>query len=673
MPHYFSNVLVVTEAELVPEFYSTMEVLWATASRDKRRGFGLRKVQGGGNGRQLLVEFDSLPSATQDAIGDPRKGLHPMEPFYRVDHEAVEFFQKTENGYTTDEHMQKQVVNASVLQAAAKLKEAHEATMIRMGKKPMKVMQMVAAETKTFNPVLKAKWGVEHSLPEEYRNLEKRMQRFAEERYHSLIHGLTGKKNAAKRDDYTDTILMAMFGGCSTKPTYQDVVSRWNGFVDGYVDVVNTDTGELYSHAGCKKLARTTIYNYLAAWESRIGAYKQRSGDRQVLMQQFKPHHSLVQPEWAGSIISIDDRQPPFEFAPGRRVWFYNGIDLGSECFTTWVWGQTKEGLILDFYRQMARNYHRWGFAIPAELECESSLNKPLSEGLLKEGNMFQTVRIEANNARGKRIEQYYRQLRYKMEKDDEAWIARPFAISESNRAGSKPPKQLPYEVIVEKSLGVIERWNNMPHSRYPDKTRWEVFCEKQNPQLRPTNWRGILPHIGFKTTSSCHAGIFRFRGTEFIIGHDGMVATGDAQIGAMKAIEGKEVDIYWLDDDEGNVMKAIVYIGDSYYCEAILKPRYNRATIEQTAKDAEARELMSRYVATVEGFQQKVSKAIVKVEVIDNRPKTLNDKFQIGIKKATPETEWKEPEVLDEPGDEDEYELIPVETTFKQTMYDRF
>ena len=114
---------------------------------------------------------------------------------------------------------------------------------------------------------------------------------------------------------------------------------------------------------------------------------------------------------------------------------------MGSEAITVWVYGTTKEGIIDDFYRQLVRNYTEWGFNLPLELEGEMSLNSRYKDTILSPGNMFKFVRIEANNARGKRIEAYYRPLRYGLEKKREGWIARPFALSEPNQSG---PSEVP-------------------------------------------------------------------------------------------------------------------------------------------------------------------------------------------------------------------------------------
>ena len=66
---------------------------------------------------------------------------------------------------------------------------------------------------------------------------------------------------------------------------------------------------------------------------------------------------------------------------------------------------------------------------------------------------MFQNVRIEANNARGKKIERYFGKLRYEVEKQREGWLARPFALSESNQAGSAPKKIIPSDRLVQAEL----------------------------------------------------------------------------------------------------------------------------------------------------------------------------------------------------------------------------
>jgi len=374
-------------------------------------------------------------------------------------------------------------------------------------------------------------------------------------------------------------------------------------------------------------------------------------------MTKFTPFHSFTQPTLAGSIISVDDRQPPFEYEKGKRMWFYNGIDLASEVFTTWVYGKSKEGIILDFYRQMVRNYHEWGLNLPAEIECESSLNSSFKDTFLKEGNMFQYRQMYANKARSKRIEAYYKPLRYQIEKQREGWLARPFAVSEPNQISNVPKMTVPYERLVEESLKDIVTWNNMEHSKIKGKTRWEVFLENQNPDLKPTNYKAIMPYLGNHTPSSCNTGITRLNYRLWLLGDHGNIYTGEKLINLMKQVEGQDFEVYWLDGNDGKIIKAMVYMEGRYICELLPKPMPNKARVERTAEDEEQMAIMTRYEATVNGYMRTQKNKLDQVTIIDHRKKTLNDKFQIpGLSKVSKEP--REVEVLEEV--ENEYQYNP-------------
>lgn len=666
--------MVVTLEELVPEYF-TYDGLSKACKRGEKRGYGLKRVQLGGNGRQMLVDFDSLPLGTRQAIGDPRKGKHVLEEFFKTERETVDFYRdyKFENGEYIDEKIQdKYIANASLLKACQRLKVAREAEIIGKGYTPKAILTSLWKDATSFKPIMAKKFDLVSSLPENEARWKETYKRFKEVGYMSLISKKHGNKNAAPdNQEEIMKLLNDMFGTQKHKPNFTEVARQYESFLSGYLEVVNNATGELHTPDGFPKLSPATIYNYLNTYESRMGTMAARSGNRQVLISKTIPYHSLLHPEYAGSIISIDDRQPPFEYAKGKRMWFYNGIDLGSEAFTCWVYGKTKEGIILEFYRQMVRNYADWGFKLPYEIECESSLNSSFADSFLREGYMFEEVRIEANNARGKRIEAYYNPLRYKLEKQHEGWLARPFALDESNQASGEKVPMVAYDKLTHQCLHDIEIWNNTPHSIHKDKTRWEVFCERQHPGLVPTNYRGFLRHLGYKTQTSVRAGIINFQKSEWLLGDQGKIYTGQNLINLMKAVEGENIDIYWLDANDGSVLKALVYINDTYICEAIAKPRYHRAKLEQTQADFEARELMSQYATTIEAYQRNRKNELEKVTIIDNTPVTLNNKFQISGLRRNVQIEDVEVEMLPEPEPEDDFNA--VETTFKTSLKDRF
>ncbi|PIB28885.1 hypothetical protein BFP77_08185 [Maribacter sp. 4U21] len=662
MPVLLSNNKVgVYREELIPDFWPNWENLRKQITRDSRKDFGLRKISSGGNGRSLLLDYDSLPSEIQQQLPDPRRVDHILERYYVRDHEAVDFYTsfKTEDGLNLlPESQNRYIINASVMKALVQLKQAREIERSSKGGSLRGILNTLATDAETFKSVMQAKYGYTHNLPTSKR-FKGAFRSFRKDGYISLIKDVKGiaKRNALKVTEETVELLNNMFAGQSNKPNPTEIHIQYNAFINGHLQVINDTTGEIYDPKKFTALSESSIRMYLTKWENQIGTHAVRNGDRQKLMTKFTPYHSFEQPTLAGSIISVDDRQPPFEYEKGKRMWFYNGIDLASEAFTVWVYGKTKEGIILEFYRQMVRNYDEWGFNLPAELECESSLNASYKDTFLKEGNMFQYRQMYANKARSKRIERYYGELRYKLEKEREGWLARPFALSESNQISNVPKMTVPYDRLAQECLKDIVTWNNMEHSKIKGKTRWEVFCENQNPDLRATNYKAILPHLGHKTGSSCNAGITRLNSRLWLLGDEGTIQTGEPLVHLMKQVEGREFDIYWLDGNDGHILKAFVYVDGRYICELLPKPRPNKAKIERTAEDEELRAIMTRYEATVNGFMRTQKNQLDTVTILDNRKKTLNNKFQIpGIEEFDP-TKNMNSETIVPPMDEPTYE----------------
>lgn len=615
-------------------------------SIDKKRGYGLNKLRNGGGGHHALIEFDSLPAHIKEALGDPRKSGHILEQYYETDQEAIEYFtnyQFDDMSYIADNIQEKYITNASVLKAVALLKSAREYEIISKGFKPTGIFNSLSADVNSFNYVLKKQFGIKHSLPAHPLRFKEVFYKFNNKHYDRLISKHHKNTNSKKVTNPVVILLNNLFAGTKVKPSPTEIARQYESFLSGYLDVFSKETGEQFFPAGYPKLSKGTITSYLNQWSNRIGTHAKRSGNRQILMQKYNVYHSLDKPKFAGEIISVDDRQPPFKYAKNKRAWFYMGIDLGSEAWTVWVHGKTKEGIIVDFYRQLVRNYHEWGFQLPAELEAESSLNSSFKNTFLKQGRMFSHVRIEANKARAKKVERYFGKFRYQFENKREGWIGRPHAKNESNQIRPGKEVLIPYNQIIENSYEDIETWNNSPHSEYPDKTRWEVFVEKQHPDLKPTNYRKFLPYLGYKTETSCNVGIIKLQGGEYLLGDKGAIYSGDKLITLMKNVEGKKVDVYWLDGNDGNIIKALVYIKDQYMCEAIAKPTYSRSKIGRTPQCEINRLTMSKYATTIDAYMRKQKNLIENVFVIDETPRTLNNKFK--IKRDTEAPVYKIPE----------------------------
>jgi len=648
MPHYLGNILVVTKDELIPKCYNTYDALRMALKRYEDLSYGIKRAMLGGNGRKLLIAFDSLSAKHQDAIGDPRKQKHPLEDFYKEDSVAYRFFnefQYPDGSYLIDDTIEKLIINASVLTALVKLESAREEMRIKMNQSTRGIADTLYRDAHAFNAILakRSLGNVQHTLNGSLRRFKQQFKKFKEDSYVSLIKDSKGrsKKNAVKIDLQHEKLLNNLFAGRETKPNATEVAREYEGFLNGYVDVVNEFTGEIYNPKEFKKISESAITNYLRSYESKVGTHAKRSADRQVLMQNFIPYHSMERPAFAGSIISIDDRQPPFEYEKGKRMWWYIGIDVASEAIVAWAYGKSKDELIINFYRNMVSNHHNFGVKMPHELECESSLNSSFKKTFLKEGAMFQKVNIHANSARSKIIERFFGHIRYEMEKEHVGWIGRPFSRRESNQTDKTKKIIVPYDKLVQQCFADIVKWNNMP-KKGTNIGRFDFFMQNQNPSLEKTNYRGFVKHLGTKTQTSCNAGIMLMQRQEWLLGDKSKISSGEELIKLLKQVEGKDIDIYRLDDDQGNVIKALIYDKDDRFIgEALPKPKAARASIEETEIHKNARTILSKYSNTVTAYMQLKKNEIDSIIVINNMPKTVSSSFTIpGLNTFKPRTQ---------------------------------
>jgi hypothetical protein len=652
--------------------FPSYDALQKSLKRHEDKSYGPKRAQMGGHSRKLRVDFDSLPKKYKQVIGDPRKSDHILENYYKVDSEMVNFYsnyQFEDGQYLTLDSQDKHITNATILQALIKLEIDRRTERMNKGG------SMRGLNTTLYNDAISFIELKEEKNPDtflcslprsERRLLEKAFKPFKKDGPGAIVKKYKSNDNARKVFSKDEKLLNDLFGTQEHKPHATEIARQYEAFLNGYLEIVNAKTGELYSPKGYPAISDRTIKSYLAKWYNRIGTEAKRSGDRQKLMTEYSPAHSFERPKFAGSLLSIDDRNPPFEYEKGKRMWFYNGIDLASEAFTCFVWGKTKEELIINFYRQLVRNYHEWGFNLPDGLECESSLNSSFKDTFLREGSMFQDVRIIPNKARSKKIERYFGELRYGIEKERMGWIARPFAQSESNQAGPGKKTYIPYPQLVNNCLEDLMTWNNMPHSIDKKITRWDYFCANQHENLKPTNYRSIIPQLGFKTKTSVHAGIINLQEKKFILGDHDTIYTGEKLIRLMREVEGKDVDIYWLDDNQGGVFKAYIFIGNQMICQALAKPTPNRARIERTPEQEEQFALFAKYAMTIDAYQRDQKNALEPVAVINQKPKTLNNNFtipQLKNRPSTPKPKHDQPvEVMAD--DDDDFNYAPKDNS---------
>ncbi|MGB4775426.1 MAG: hypothetical protein WBP45_09655, partial [Daejeonella sp.] len=172
MPYDWNNILVVTKDELVPNWFNSLNSLSLQLHRYQSKPYGIKRVQLGGNGRQLLISYDSLPKHIQDGLGDPRKCDHILERFYKVDGEAVSFyasFKFSDGSYLDAEYQERYITNANVLKSILALRTARISERRTKGGSLAGINATLCADALSFQKTLKTKHGVEHTLPESYK------------------------------------------------------------------------------------------------------------------------------------------------------------------------------------------------------------------------------------------------------------------------------------------------------------------------------------------------------------------------------------------------------------------------------------------------------------------------------------------------------------------------
>ena len=118
---------------------------------------------------------------------------------------------------------------------------------------------------------------------------------------------------------------------------------------------------------------------------------------------------------------------------------------------------------------------------------------------------------------------------------------------------------------------------------------------------------------------------------------------------------------------------------GERCICEAVLKPKFHRAKIEQTADDRKNMKQVMAYINTFNGYISQRKAEIDRVMVIDHRSSVVNNKFVIpGIDKPVHYDDTDEPETLDDvmpedaPGKMEEVEVLDGgadENTFENDL----
>lgn len=564
-----------------------------------RRGKIIRLRKGKGSGNCALIDLESLPFEYKRVIAakfpNPKKvaETNAFADFIEEDTEAIAFFQKFRNA------------NGSALKASHITRHSNEAAILNGFHKKIDGILKHSSKGATTRGFWKKACGVldglqdrwPHKLPRTQKRLREKYDRFIQHGNRSLLKGWDNQNSRVVNEEI-EALLNSIY--CQYfKPNAAQVQGDYQSFLEGKKDIVNSRTGEIYDRTTYEPVSDSTVYNYLTKWESQVVTHSRRSNNRIQFGARHRAYASFTT-DYAGSILSLDDRDLPWKMHNGKRAIAYIAADVNSECFIGWAFSRPAQRdddkvygknlrLVNNMFQNLFQQLDYYGVNMPAEVEVENHLMSTLKETTLKENNLFRHVRFAApENPQEKSIERIFRRLRYQYDKKQnggKGWLPRPHARDEANQNRMEDTEKYTYdyEEIVSMAMDSMMQWNEALHpnqKKYPGKSRMDVWMDNQNPNLLPIDWRNVARYVGNKTESSvsryevrCNNQIWRLETPELAN------KTGN---------NGREIDAYWIERSEGAIDRIFLYKknSDDFLCEALPKEVAHKAQIEQTNDD---------------------------------------------------------------------------------------
>lgn len=576
---------------------------------------------GKGLGNYALVEVATLPLRFRERIkekyGEMKVNILRdwFAQHYVMDAKARAFYTRFrfENGEPLPpEHINEYTVNASVLQAVIAL--LNDTKILR---KAIQGGSVNWGEMAGAISYYQAEFG--HTLPLSTNRFKARVNEFRESGYECLISKKFQNQNKRKITYRIERLVLSL-AAQEQRPYATTVMEMYNQFLCGELEVTDLETGEIYNPEEFidKKgnpivLSEGSIANILNDHKNKALLSKVHDS-RWDFNNRYRPYHLRKVANFAGSKISLDDRDLPRPMHNGQRVKAYYAYDVASGAVVGYAYSRLKtKELFIDCMRNMFQTLDRNGLYMPAELEVEHHLVSNFADGLMSAGTVFPLIRwCNPGNSREKRAEHFNRTKKYSVEKRLQTNIGRWYAKLEANRPKEEKVydefndtykvKTYSYEELVADDIRAIQEYNLQLHpnnKKYPGMTRWDVFCQTQNPDLAAWDKHVLYRYIGECTETSIRQNMYC------------TVQYQQYRLPSPDVIEklaprNNKVLAYYLPDIDGNINEVYIYQNDKFIATCALLERYNEATAEQTDADHDAYIEQSKYVAQFDSMMKE-------------------------------------------------------------------
>lgn len=588
---------------------------------------------GGGAGRTALVEYESLPDKYKQKIikvlGQSPYELyksHWFEQYLMPDHKARAFFETyiTKSGKPLPEDkineysIQVQFLNA-----------------LNIVKKEKKSIRKIVATNEIFDfwqrisdVINNLQDKYQHNLPSAHGALRNKFTKYRKEGAESIISGKYGNSNNLKAYPQVIKAILSLYV-TENLPFADRVHKYYTEFLDGKREIVDTSTGEVllpneFIDQKGKRLdiSESLVKNIINSpkYEDLIDSLRSDYSKYKLNSSQYNRRKL---PQYSMSKISIDDRRLA-KLADGTEAWIYAAYEPLSQCFVSVAYDNqpANNQLVMEMFRELYRNSIKHGIYWAGEIEHEHHL----MEGFTKMMDTLFAYRRACNpsNSKEKRIEHGFKVLKYGAEKEVFDNVGRWYGkAGYKNKEGYKEKRN--YKEYVADHKRAVELHNNSEHPTFKGKTRWQVLMENMNPELSmPVGFR-VLKHIGYKTQTSIQRSDFvQVQYQDYLIDRNKM---------HLLKPYNKNVDAYWLPDENGIIQDVYIYQDDTFISKGKLAERYNEAQIERTDRDEQIRTEQAKHLQKHLKYRNKQKEDLI------FKPVMIDVDFYEDAKKVIAET----------------------------------
>lgn len=555
---------------------------------------------GGAVGQYALVAVDSLPleykAKVQERYPDSKlahlKGW--VQSNYELDQSAMAYFHSREQAGLDlpADKIREYVVNASVLNCCIRLYERAATTRKLMGDKYNWEQMANAIES------LREEYG--HTLPASTLRFRKKVNEYKRDGYGCLISGKFGNQSARKVSMKV-VVLVRSLAVLPNKPYNSNVHEMYLAFVCGELDVWNYQTGELMNpeefvdkNGDPLSLSESTISNILNEPATRMLVEKSLTSWTTFMHEQM-PHVHRHGGDWSLSQITMDDVDLTRKLKDTKqRIHAYYAYDVVSQCVIGASYGRKKdEGLVVDCFRDMFRLIAGNGWGMPAAIEVENHLMTQYKEGFLQAGEVFKFVHFCApQNSQEKYAEPLNGAKKRSVIHKNHTGIGRFYGkgkwrqeyikVSDETNELYEDKEYFGFDELVADDMADNYEWNHQLHpnqKKFPGMTRWDVLCERINPDLQPLDNITLARYIGESVETSIK------RNSTVRVAYEDWWLSDTSVLEKLRPNDYK-VTAYYMPDVEGKPSEVYIFQGDKYIDTVEKVETYNRVLSEQTEDD---------------------------------------------------------------------------------------